>query len=626
MKILPATVAALLLFTPTGIRAGCCEHTPAARVLLAADATGDYRIVAVESVLDDAGRIETRFTAKLNQALKGDAPAELVFRTPGGRRGNTIEISSLGLNLVAGDDCILHLRREADGGWKPLPFQSFPNRGTTTEKKALRTYFRNGARGRMPSSSGIISTQEKSGIPGSRLTATGYFQNASGVPYRHITCDSGLPIPCLIDIDPAKLPAGTDTVEALAIVQDALDAWSEVSSLKFRIEANTTFGVSSKDINTADGKLRIQLHDNHNAIPSTSTLGIGGSTISGPGHIAIPGSGATIAGRSFLLLTQGYVVLNHRATSMADPLVFAEVLTHEIGHALGLTHSSGNPSEPEPLLADATMYYASHADGRGAAIRAYDEDRILFGYPLNTPPYSTHRVLRAVIANTGNPKPANAAPTGVGVDRITVTGGDLQGSPVTVQLLSGAEFNLDGNIIRYTALDNYSDIINLSDGDIARGQYYHQALFTLSDGVNQSAIYTFNITGFHRDSFVSDGLPNSWLQTHFGDMTVGPAGSPRHPLSDPDGDGLNNRTERYLGTNPIDPKSGPAKLAFDAATRTLTLDPVRFAPYAIEASPGLGNWNTRSLVASAGSPATLTIPVTADAAQPRMFYRARLTP
>lgn len=627
MKTHLLSLVVLLAHAPTRLHAGCCEHLTPAAALRGADVVGDYRIVSSEPVADPGGRIATRFTAELNQGLKGDAPARLVFQTPGGRRGAITEVSSLGLDLVAGDDCILHLRRAAEGGgWEVIPFQSFRNRGTPAEKQAFRNYFKNGARGRLPKPAGKTVLQENSGVPGSRLTATGYFQNASGVPYRHTTCDSGMPIPCLVDIDPTKLPAGTDAAGALAIVQAALDAWSAVSSLRFRIEATTSFGVASKNINTPDGKLRLQLHDNFNAIPSTSTLGIGGSTISGPAHIATPGSGATIAGRTFLLLTQGYVVLNHRSTSMTDPLVFAEVLTHEIGHALGLVHSSGDPSEPEPMLQDATMYYASHADGRGADIRTYDEDRIRFGYPLDTPPYSTHRILRAVIATSGNPKPANADPAGVGVDRITVSAGDLQGSPVSVNLLSGSEFALEGNIIRYTAPSNYSEVLNLSETDIAAGQYYHQALFTVSDGVNQSAIYTFNITGFHRDSFTSDGLPNSWLQTHFGDMTVGPVGSARHPLSDPDGDGLDNRTERYLGTSPVDPKSGPAKMTFDAATGTLTLNPLRFAPYAIEASSSLGSWNTRSLVASASSPATVTIPVTADTAQPRMFYRARLVP
>jgi len=624
MKFHPIAVTGLLLSFPSLLRAGCCERHEAAEVFKSARAIGDYRILSAETFAGPGGNLFTRFTASLNQALKGDAPARLGFTLPGGRLGALTEISSLGLDLSAGDDCIFHLRQEADGFWTPQPFRSHRNRGTLAEKKALRDFFRGGARGRMPKPATEVVAQENSGVPGSRLTPTGYFENASGVPCRFITCDSGLPIPCLVDIDPTKLPAGTDATEALAIVQDALDAWSEVSSLKFQIEGTVIFGSRADTIAASDGKLRIQLHDTFNAIPSIDTLGIGGVGITGTA-----GSGATIAGRTFLKLTRGYVVLNHRATSMADPLNFAEVLTHEIGHALGLAHSSGVSTETDPVLKDATMFYMSHQDGRGADVRLYDEDRIRFGYPLNTPPFSTDRVLRAVIASSGNPKAPNAAPVGVGVDRITVTGGDLQGTPVTVSLAAGTDpamFKLSGNTILYTSPGNYSDILNLAPEDVAAGAYYHQALFTLSDGVNLSATYSFNITGFHRDSAPADGLPGSWLQTYFGLQTVGAVGSAHHPLSDPDKDGLDNRTERYLGTSPIDPKSGPAKLSFNRATRTLTLDPVRFAPYVIEACGNLGLWKTRTTVTTFSPPAGITIPMTGDAAQPQMFYRARLVP
>lgn len=628
MKIQTFVLAGLVAAFPAVLRAGCCEHHDAAEVFLAANAVGEYRIIAADPFTTPSGTIATRYTAELNQTLKGDAPAELEFETPGGRLGKLVEISSLGLDLSAGDDCILHLRQEKNGRWTPVPFRTFRNHGTADEKKAIRSYFRKGARGKMPKPAGSDLLQENSGIPGSRVSNTGYFENNS-IPYRHIVCDSGDPIPCVVDIDPTKLPVGIDVNGALAIVQDALDAWSEVSSLKFKIEGTASLGVAANTIISTDGKIRLQLHDTHGAISDLSTLGIGGSRISVPGHYAIAGSGGTLAGRTFLRLPQGHVVLNHRAASMANAVNFAEVLTHEIGHALGLTHSSENPGETEPLLKDAAMYYSSHQDGRGADIREYDEDRIRLGYPLNTPPFSMDRILRAVIANTGNPKAANAAPAGVGVDRITVTGGDLQGSPVTVALAAGTDpaiFTLDGNTILYTAPGNFGDLINLSPEDIAAGNYYHQALFTLSDGVNQSAAYSFNVTGFHRDNYPADGLPNSWLQTYFGVMTVGAVGSAHHPLSDPDKDGLDNRTERYLGTSPMDPNSGPAKLSFNPQTRTLTLDPVRFAPYVIESSPTLGTWSARTMVTTFGPPAGMAIPMTADAGQPQMFYRARVAP
>lgn len=628
MNIRTLLFSGFVLSLPQAVQAGCCEHHEPAEVFRSSRAIGEYRITAVDTFVTETGPLATRYTAELTLGFKGEPPADLVFTTPGGKLGDRVEFSSLGLDLAAGDDCILHLRQDDDGNWSPRPFHTVKNRGSATDKKTLRNYFRQGARGKMPKPSAPLLLQGNSGVPGSRITATGYFEQGT-VPYRHVVCDSGAPIDCVVDIDPTKLPAGTDVNGALAIVQDALDAWSEVCSLKFRIEGVVTLGVAANTILSTDGKLRIQLHDNHGAIPDISTLGIGGSRISVPAHYAIPGSGGTIAGRTFLRLPQGHVVLNHRAPSMSSASNFAEVLTHEIGHALGLAHSSENPSESEPLLKDAAMYYASHQDGRGADIRLYDEDRIRYGYPLNTPPHSIDRFLRAVIANSGNPKAANAAPTGPGVDRITVTGADLQGSPLTVSLAPGTDpalFTLAGNTISYTSPGDYGDFLNLSAEQVAAGEYYHQALFSFSDGVNQSPWYRFNVTGFHRDSSPSDGLPNSWLQLYFGLQTAGAVGSAHHPLSDPDKDGLDNRTERYLGTSPIDPKSGPAKLSYNHATRTLSLDPVRFAPYVIEASSSTASWSARSFFTTLSAPSTALIPVNGDSAQPRMFYRARVTP
>lgn len=63
----------------------------------------------------------------------------------------------------------------------------------------------------------------------------------------------------------------------------------------------------------------------------------------------------------------------------------AEVLTHELGHTVGLGHSSENGREPDPVLKDATMYYLAHFDGRGAALRADDLAGLRTLYPAPAP-------------------------------------------------------------------------------------------------------------------------------------------------------------------------------------------------------------------------------------------------
>jgi len=55
---------------------------------------------------------------------------------------------------------------------------------------------------------------------------------------------------------------------------------------------------------------------------------------------------------------------------------FAEVMTHELGHVLGLGHSS------DPT---ATMYARAHFDGRGASLRADDMAGLRFIYPGSGP-------------------------------------------------------------------------------------------------------------------------------------------------------------------------------------------------------------------------------------------------
>jgi len=605
----------LLPLCPAILRAGCCEIQTPGQSYHFARASGEYRVASAEFYRGPHHKIRTAYRLVLTAALKGDAPQVVEWNVAGGMMEGEFESSSLHPGWEPGEEYMIHLQRDDDGRWEPMSFRSMRNAGSPEERKALRDFIKRGATGTMPRqirSSRSVSADANSGIPGSRVTATGYFES-SGVPNRFTTCDTGAAIPCIVDIDATKLPAGVNAAGALQIVRNALGAWSAASSVKFTIETTTSFGVGADTISTQDGKLRIQLHDTYNRISSTGTLGIGGG-----GWSIDPGAGATIVGRSFNRRSQSYVVLNHRAASMANQTSYAEVLTHEIGHALGLAHSSESATESEPMLKNATMYYMARADGRGASIKDYDKNRIAYGYPFDTPPVALNRTLRVI---TGSPQP-----TGFGVDRVRLNLFDLQTAPssLTASLTAPASgFSLSGSTLIYVPPAVYGDAL-LTSAEIENGYYYAKASFQVSDGVNLSAKADFIITGYHRDSTPGDGLPDSWMMTYFGSTAMGAAGSPRHPDSDPDGDRLSNRNERYLGTNPLDAASGLPKVTFRLGQLSFT--PIRCVPYEIESSSDLVTWTKRNQFTTFTAPALVPIDLTEPAGTKAMMYRIKIAP
>lgn len=589
-------------------------------------------VVSAEPYLTEASVIRTRFVLHVLESYKGDAPGTFEVTSTGGKIGTRITHDSASLDFKTGKSYVLLLTKEADGSWSTVPHQAFH---APADRPEVSKFFRGKARGPKPKlvtaaaaealATETITTRANSGVPSSVVTSTGYVHDSNGHPARFTSCDGDEPISYIVDVDTTKLPSGMDQVAALAAVQEALNAWSATSSASFRFAGTQSFGTAAGSIAATDKILRIQLHDTYNFITNSGILGVGGGSSSIDSSIFY---GGKIGTQGFQERSSAYVVLNHRAAFMATAVNFKQVLTHELGHALGLAHSSENSSEPNAILKGATMYYTTSNDGRGTNLTIYDQDRIAFGYPTtNRPPYTVDRLIPGVTTST-----LSLLPVVLGCNQIQLKAVDYEGATLTPTLVSttnvAGALTLSGTTLKFTPSGNFLDSL-LTELQISQGYNYGKAIVQFSDGTNLSRAAVCQASSIYQDTTPSDGLPDSWMIANFGTKTVGSAGSGRNPDDDPDKDGLTNRMEFYLRTNPNSATSGRLTATYDHANRQLTFTPQRFAPYVIEASGSLasGSWTPRRIVTRFDtSTSTLGVPVDSATPPTQEYYRVVVGP
>ncbi len=185
--------------------------------------------------------------------------------------------------------------------------------------------------------------------------------------------DGGQPVVYEIDA------AGDAKIGATAshnAVDAAFTAWTNVSTASIVLQDGGT--ISGAASGGCDGRNTIVFNDPSSSVSDPS----GCAGILAVGGYCAGGGTTTVNGVAFGRIVEGDITVNNgwSACTFWGATNLAEVLTHELGHTIGLAHST------DPT---ATMYAFAHFDGRGASLMPDDAAGVTFIYPETGVPVAT---------------------------------------------------------------------------------------------------------------------------------------------------------------------------------------------------------------------------------------------
>lgn len=398
----------------------------------------------------DLGAIYTYVTFDVETCLKGDVPVgQVVLRELGGTDGDVALVVRETPELAAGDRAVLFLNTDADGVLHVAHMRlgayrvlRDPDSGALSVDRRMGAGYLNprtvetitwsapyddflvsldllvrdaasDVAGTSPATPIRLMPPEFAGL--SRGTGTSPAFTLLGAGFRWFEPDNGRPVRVKVNNRAATTPSnGIDEVKL------ALAAWSTVSGSMLHAEFDgltDSAGITRDSISAISyGDPKSQLDDLVNCQGVIALASV----------VASAGERRTIGTVTFSRIIECDLIVNNGVECLltADTLPLQEILTHEFGHDLGLGHSSERFDEPDPLLAEATMFFIAHNDARGAALRRDDSDAIRSVYPGPNGPlfFNTTAIPDAL--------------SGVAYSRqLDISGGD---SPYAISLAAGA--------------------------------------------------------------------------------------------------------------------------------------------------------------------------------------------
>ena len=357
------------------------------------------RVTDVEpSTIGD--RPATDYVVEVERVLKGDLPGStVVVRVPGGIRPDGVGLKVWGApQLVQGETALLFLNPAKDGTFRILHLMlgAFRQQTVAGRKLAVRDLsetrqvgpegleeardqvrdfdkFADWLAGR---SAGVAGERDylvsaAAGQPGSAVEAYKYMTADDGIPIRWFSFDTGRSVNWRVHQD-GQPGMGVDAT--IAAFRTALQAWNDDagSNVLYSYVGTTSVGTGfarPDDINS------ILFEDpGDRDADGTFDCGSGGViAVGGPWYYE---ETRTYGGKTYHEAAEADIVTNDGTSCFFQRSQKAaeEVFAHELGHTLGLSHSTAR---------DALMWPRAHDDGRGARLHTDDRQGAASLYPSN---------------------------------------------------------------------------------------------------------------------------------------------------------------------------------------------------------------------------------------------------